>query len=81
MGKRRMQTALTLEKVVNQSLLDLHKIAEKHNDPQMHSENFVKRNYLKKQVDTVKGLADNVTNLSKVGKGHSEWHFDHELYS
>lgn len=30
-----MQTALALEKNVNQSLLDLHKVAEKHNDTQV----------------------------------------------
>ena len=73
------QTALALERTVNQSLLDLNKIAEKHNDPQM--QHFLKRNYLKKQVDTIKELADNVTNLSNVGPGHGEWHFDHELCS
>ena len=72
-----MQTALTLERTVNQSLLDLHNIAEKHNDPQM--QHFVKKNYLRKQVDTIKELADYVTNLSSVGPGHGEWHFDHEL--
>ena len=72
-----METALTLERTLNQSLLDLHNIAEKHNDPQM--QHFVKKNYLRKQVDTIKELADYVTNLSSVGPGHGEWHFDHEL--
>ncbi len=30
-----MQAALQLEKTVNQSLLDLHKLAANHNDPQV----------------------------------------------
>lgn len=34
-GLDAMQTALALEKNVNQSLLDLHKVAEKHGDSQV----------------------------------------------
>ncbi len=34
-GLEAMQAALALEKSVNQSLLDLHATAGKHNDPQV----------------------------------------------
>ena len=76
-GLHAMQAALELEKTVNQSLLDLHKIAEKHNDPQM--QDFLEQNYLQEQVEAIKELGDYVTNLKKVGPGHGEWHFDQEL--
>ena len=32
-----MEAALDLEKHVNQSLLDLHKVADKHGDPQVRA--------------------------------------------
>lgn len=35
-GLEAMQTALSLEKNVNQALLDLHKIADKHGDAQVN---------------------------------------------
>ena len=76
-GLDAMQAALALEKTVNQSLLDLHKVAEKHDDPQM--QDFLEQNYLHEQVEAIKELGDYVTNLKKVGPGHGEWHFDHEL--
>ena len=76
-GLDAIQAALALEKTVNQSLLDLHKIAEKHGDPQM--QDFLEQNYLHEQVEAIKELGDYVTNLKKVGPGHGEWHFDKEL--
>ena len=72
-----MKTALMLERHVNQSLLDLHKIAEKHDDPQM--QDFLEGNYLQEQVEAIKELGDYVTNLKRLGTGHGEWHFDREL--
>lgn len=35
-GLEAMETALALEKTVNQSLLDLHKLADGHGDAQVH---------------------------------------------
>ena len=35
-GLEAMQASLALEKKVNQSLLDLHALADKHNDYQVH---------------------------------------------
>ena len=76
-GLNAMQVALVLEKTVNQSLLELHKIAEGHNDAQM--QDFLEQNYLQEQVEAIKELGDYVTNLNRVGGGHGEWHFDKEL--
>ena len=36
-GKEMMKAALEVERAVNRSLLDLHKIANAHNDPQVHN--------------------------------------------
>ena len=76
-GLDAMQAALELEKAVNKSLLDLHEVAEKHNDSQM--QDFLEGNYLQEQVEAIKELGDYVTQLKKVGNGHGEWHFDREL--
>lgn len=43
-----MQSALELEKHVNQALLDLHKVADSHNDAQMCD--FIESHYLTEQV-------------------------------
>merc|ERR1711860_284404 len=72
-----MQTALSLEKSVNQSLLDLHKTADSHGDAQMCD--FIESEYLEEQVNAIKEISDRITNLKRVGGGLDEWHFDKEL--
>nr|AFH77943.1 ferritin [Cerebratulus lacteus] len=74
-----MQTALDLEKHVNQALLDLHGIASKHNDPQMCD--FIENTYLTEQVEAMKELAGHITNLKRVGSGLGEFLYDKELSS
>ena len=59
------EDALDLEKSVNQSLLDLHKVAEDSGDPQMTD--FLEGEYLKEQVEGAKELADLVTKIKRVG--------------
>lgn len=71
-----MQAALHLEKTVNQSLLDLHKIASNNIDPQMSD--FLESNFLTEQVESIKQLSDYVTNLKRVGSGLGEYMFDKE---
>ncbi|CAG2104742.1 unnamed protein product [Medioppia subpectinata] len=71
-----MEAALELEKTVNQALLDLHGIACKNNDPQF--QDFLETHYLTEQVDSIKKLADYVTNLKRVGSGLGEYMFDKE---
>jgi len=75
-GLEAMQAALALEKNVNQSLLDLHKLADSHTDAQMTD--FIEANYLTEQVEAIKELSDYVTNLKRVGTGLGEYIFDKE---
>jgi len=78
-GLEAMQAALDLEKTVNQSLLDLHAVATKHNDPQFCD--FLETEYLNEQVESIKKLGDYVTNLKRVGSGLGEYMFDKETLS
>ncbi|CAM2112174.1 unnamed protein product [Caretta caretta] len=77
-----MECALHLEKNVNQSLLDLHKLATGKNDP--HLCDFIEIQYLDDQVKAIKELGDHVTNLRKMGApkyGMVEYLFDkHTLW-
>jgi len=75
-GLEAMQAALQLEKAVNQSLLDLHAIATRQNDPQFCD--FIETEYLAEQVESIKKIADYVTNLKRVGPGLGEYMFDKE---
>ena len=70
-----MMAALELERKVNDSLLKLHAVADKHNDYQMSD--FIEGNYLHEQVEAIKELSGHITNLKRVGeKGHGEYHFE-----
>ena len=59
------EDALDLEKSVNQSLLELHKVADGAGDPQMTD--FLEGEFLKEQVEAAKELADLVTKIRRVG--------------
>jgi len=78
-GLEAMQCALALEKRVNQSLLDLHKLADTHDDGQLTD--FLEGEYLKEQVEAIKELSDHVTQLKRVGPGLGEFMYDKELQS
>ena len=70
-----MKCVLHLEKSVNQSLLELHKLATDRNDP--HLCDFIGTHYLNEQVKSIKELGDHVSNLCKCpGSGTAEGHFD-----
>ncbi|XP_072494974.1 ferritin heavy chain isoform X1 [Notamacropus eugenii] len=76
-GLNAMECALHLEKNVNQSLLELHKLATDKNDP--HLCDFIETHYLDEQVKSIKQLGDHVTNLRKMGapdSGMAEYLFD-----
>lgn len=75
-GLNCMETALQLEKTVNQSLLDLHALADRHKDIQMCD--FLEGEYLKEQVESIKQLSDYVSILKRVGPGLGEYMFDKE---
>lgn len=76
-GMNAMQCALSLEKTVNQSLLDLHKVADSHGDAQMCD--WIESNYLTEQVEAIKEISDHITNLKRVGTGLGEYMFDKNL--
>ncbi|CDQ92005.1 unnamed protein product [Oncorhynchus mykiss] len=76
-GVEALESALQLEKSVNQSLLDLHKVCSEHNDP--HMCDFIETHYLDEQVKSIKELGDWVTNLRRMGapqNGMAEYLFD-----
>lgn len=74
-GLEALKASLELEKTVNQSLLDLHDLATKHNDAQFAD--FIESNYLHEQVEAIKKLADYITNLERCGSvGLGEYLFD-----
>ncbi|KAJ7335786.1 hypothetical protein JRQ81_013727 [Phrynocephalus forsythii] len=72
-----LQSALDLEKKVNQALLDLHKLAMEKRDP--HLCDFLESEYLEKQVKAIKQLGNHLTNLKHLGlpeSGVGEYLFD-----
>jgi len=76
-GLEALQAALALERSVNQSLLDLHKTADGHTDPQMCD--FIENEYLTEQVESIKKISDYITQLKRCGSaGLGEYIFDKE---
>lgn len=76
-GLNAMKCALVLEKNVNHSLLELHKLASGKGDP--HLCDFLETHYLNEQVKSIKELGDHVHNLIKMGApdcGLAEYLFD-----
>nr|CAA65771.1 ferritin [Medicago sativa] len=72
-----MELALSLEKLVNEKLLNVHSVADRNNDPQLA--NFIESEFLVEQVESIKKISEYVTQLRLVGKGHGVWHFDQTL--
>ncbi|GAB2284637.1 Dysferlin [Dionaea muscipula] len=62
-----MELALSLEKLTNEKLLKLYRVAEKANDPQL--QDFIESEFLAEQVESIKKIAEYVTQLRMVGKG------------
>ncbi|VDP35455.1 unnamed protein product [Schistosoma margrebowiei] len=69
-----MNTALSMETAVNESLLKLHEIAVKNNDPALTD--FIESQYLHEQEDAIKRFADYVTETDRVGSGLGQYLFD-----
>lgn len=72
-----MELALSLEKLTNEKLLHVHSVADRNNDPQLAD--FIESEFLYEQVKSIKKIAEYVTQLRLVGKGHGVWHFDQRL--
>ncbi|MCO5578571.1 hypothetical protein L7F22_032415 [Adiantum nelumboides] len=72
-----MELTLALEKLVNEKLLKLHKVAEEQDDPQL--QDYIESEFLKPQVEDIKKVSTYVAQLRRVGKGHGVYHFDLQL--
>ncbi|XP_037070778.1 soma ferritin-like [Pollicipes pollicipes] len=72
-----VQAALELEKTVNQSLLNLHKVADSHTDPQMCD--FIETEFLTEQVEAIKELGDMITRMQRAGPNLGEYIFDRDM--
>ncbi|KAH7656742.1 Ferroxidase protein [Dioscorea alata] len=72
-----MELALSLEKLTNEKLLNLHNVATHNNDVQLAD--FVESEFLGEQVEAIKKISEYVAQLRRVGKGHGVWHFDQML--
>ncbi|XP_039010786.1 ferritin-3, chloroplastic-like [Hibiscus syriacus] len=72
-----MELALSLEKLTNEKLLNLHSVAERNHDVQLTD--FVEGKFLAEQVEAIKKISEYVAQLRRVGKGHGVWHFDQML--
>ncbi|XP_059660913.1 ferritin-3, chloroplastic-like [Cornus florida] len=72
-----MELVLSLEKLTNEKLLNLHKIADQNNDVQLVD--FIESEFLVEQVEAIKKISEYVAQLRRVGKGHGAWHFDQML--
>ena len=75
-----LETALDLEKKVNQSLLNLHGVATSHSDA--HLTDFLEGEFLDEQVEASKELGDLITKLKRAGPdGLGLYLFDKDLKS
>ncbi|BFZ15734.1 hypothetical protein BsWGS_18773 [Bradybaena similaris] len=75
-GLDALMSALQLQKSLNQSLVDLHHVAEKANDVQLGD--FVQDEFLTHQVDAIKQMTDLIAQLNRAGTGLGEYLFDKE---
>merc|ERR1712198_381958 len=71
-----MEAALELEKMVNQSLLELTKAADNKGDS--HLSDFLDE-FLEDQVASIKSIGDTITKLKRVGDGLGLFLFDKEM--
>ncbi|KAI8341937.1 ferritin-like superfamily [Chlamydoabsidia padenii] len=77
-AKNAVESALQLEKDVNKSLLNLHKISDSNVDPNFCD--FNESRFLDEQVQAIKTLSDMVTQLNRVGEGLGVYLWDQQLY-
>merc|ERR1712226_1217480 len=72
-----IETALSLEKLNYEKLLNVWKVAEEANDARMCD--FIESEFLADQVASVKSTADMVTELRRVGPGLGTYVWDRKL--
>jgi len=71
-----MEASMELEKTVNQSLLDMHKVASDHGDTAFT--NFLDE-FLKEQVEANKEISGLITKMKRAGNGLGLHHIDKDL--
>ena len=71
-----MKAALELEKTVNQSIIDLHGLADSKSDGNMTD--FLE-GFLEEQVEGIKAIGDLVTRITRAGPGLGEIIMDKEI--
>jgi len=70
--------ALQLEKKVNESLINLHKVAEEAGDAQFSD--FIEGEFLNEQVEAISDISKKISQLEMIGDdGHGVWHFVQDL--
>ena len=74
-----MEAALELEKTVNQSLLDIHKVAGDKGDG--HLCDFLESECLAEQVEGIKAIGDLITKMKRSGDGLGLHIIDKEMGS
>lgn len=57
--------------------MEVHAVATRHND--MNFCDFLETQFLQEQVDSMKEIADHVTNLKRCGEGLGVYMFDKQL--
>merc|ERR1711887_323637 len=72
-----IEASLELEKTVNESILNMHKMADSHGDAQMTD--FLEGTFLKEQVEAIEEIADLVTKMNRAGDGLGLHVIDKEL--
>ncbi|RDX62604.1 hypothetical protein CR513_59047, partial [Mucuna pruriens] len=72
-----MELALSLERLNNEKLVNLHSLANENND--VHLVDFIESEFLVDQVEDIKKISEYVAQLRRVGKAHGVWHFDQML--
>ncbi|KAF3331804.1 ferritin-2 [Carex littledalei] len=65
-----MELALALEKLTNDKLLNLHKVAEECKDVELMS--FIESEFLGEQVEAIKKISEFISQLRRVGPGHGK---------
>ena len=69
---------LQLEKKVNESLINLHKVAEEAGDAQFSD--FIEGEFLNEQVEAISDISKKISQLEMIGDdGHGVWHFVQDL--
>lgn len=73
-----LKASLNMEHALNEKLLQLHEIAEKHEDAQL--EDYLEQHFLDEQVSSIKQISDLVTQLERAGpEGLGLYLFDQRM--